>query len=96
MKIVCTLTGTDLKSQHARWIALRERFGLGRRETADGLRLTFDDRPEVEAELTALIAVENECCAWASWTVERDDDALVMAARSEGAGVATLHTMFKM
>lgn len=96
MDIACTLTGADLKTQSERWTALRASFGLGRLEHEDGLYLTFEDRAEVEAELAALIAVENDCCAWARWTVERADGALVMAARSEGDGVATLHTMFKM
>jgi hypothetical protein len=39
--------------------------------------------------------VENVCCSWAAWAVERSDDgALVMAARSRGEGIATLHGMF--
>lgn len=97
MKIACTLNGKNLKRQHERWIALRESFGLGRHEVMDGVRLTFEDHAEVEAELKALVAVENDCCAWATWTVERGaDGTIVMAARSEGDGIATLHTMFKM
>ncbi len=45
-------------------------------------------------ETNGLVAVENECCSWADWSVEAGDDVLVMAARSEGAGVETLHAMF--
>jgi hypothetical protein len=96
MDIACTLTAANLKTQRERWVALRGSFGLARREAPDGLRLAFEDRPEVEAELQELIAVENDCCAWASWTIERTDGELVMAARSTGDGVTTLHTMFKM
>ena len=97
MKIACTLTGKDQKTEHERWRALRERFCLGREEAADGLRLTFEDHADVEAELKRLVAVENDCCAWATWTVEHDrDGAIVMSARSQGDGVAVLHTMFKM
>ena len=92
--VACTLSDTDLKSQRERWLALGEHFGLGRRETADGLRLLFRDHPAVREELESLVAVENECCAWAVWTVEREDQVLVMAARSEGTGVETLHRMF--
>src|SRR5262245_17092614 len=93
--VACTLIDTDLKTQRERWITLGESFGLGRFETDDGLRLTFRDHPAVEAELRALVAVENECCSWAAWSVERaGDGALVMAARSEGEGVAALHGMF--
>jgi len=96
MDIACTLTGTNQTKQRERWVALRETFGLARDESPDGLRLTFADRPEVEAELQALIAVENDCCAWADWSIEHADGALAMVARSEGDGIATLHAMFKM
>jgi hypothetical protein len=92
--VACTLIETDLKTQRERWLALGENFGLGRTETADGLRVRFQYRPAIEEELQALVAVENDCCSWAAWNVEREDDVLVMAARSKGEGVATLHTMF--
>jgi hypothetical protein len=93
--IACTLTDTDLKTQRERWINLSENFGLGRYETTDGLRLTFKAHPAVEAELQALVEVENECCSWAAWTVERSEDgSLVMAARSLDDGIAALHGMF--
>jgi len=97
MQIACTLTDANLRSQRDRWISLREQFGVARHEAPDGLRLTFEDHPTVEAELQALVEIENGCCAWAAWTVERDAaGALVMAARSQGEGIPTLHGMFKM
>jgi hypothetical protein len=92
--VACTLIDTDLKTQRERWLNLGENFGLARNETADGVRLTFKDDPAIEAELQALVAVENECCSWASWRVERAEGALVMAARSQGDGIAALHGMF--
>jgi hypothetical protein len=93
--VACTLNDTDLKTQRERWMNVGEHFGIGRRQTADGLRLTFEDHPAVAAELQALVAVENDCCSWAAWTVERDEDGtLVMAARSQGDGITTLHGMF--
>jgi hypothetical protein len=92
--VACTLTDTDLKSQRDRWLNLGENFGLGRRETADGLRLSFRHHPAVRRELDALVAVENECCSWAAWSVEQEGDTLIMAARSTGTGVTTLHGMF--
>lgn len=92
--IACTLSDTDLKSQQERWLALGENFGLGRQETKDGLRLSFRSHPAIRQELEALVAVERECCRWAAWSVDDDGDTLVMAARSEGTGVITLHGMF--
>ncbi len=93
--VACTLADTDLKTQRERWINLGEHFGLSRYETADGLRLSFKDHPAVEAELQALIEVENGCCSWAAWSVERSQDgALVMTASSQDDGIAALHAMF--
>ena len=93
--VACTLSDTDLKTQRERWINVGENFGIGREQTNDGLRLTFKDHPAVEQELRALVAVENDCCSWASWSVKREEAALVMAARSKGEGILTLHGMFK-
>jgi hypothetical protein len=92
--VACTLSDTDLKTQRERWLALGENFGLTREETTDGLRLRFRFHPQIQDELDALVAVENRCCSWAAWSVEREGDVLVVAARSEGTGVATLHGMF--
>jgi hypothetical protein len=93
--VACTLRDTSLKTQRERWINLGENFAIAREETADGLRLTFKDHPAVAAELQVLVQVENECCSWATWSVEHDqEDALVMTARSQGKGIATLHRMF--
>ncbi|HJU37524.1 MAG TPA: hypothetical protein VJ716_08930 [Gaiellaceae bacterium] len=92
--IACTLSGADHKTQRERWLALGENFGLGRSETEDGLRLSFRSHPEIRKELEELVAVERDCCSWAAWSVEDEGDALVMAVRSQGAGVATLHGMF--
>jgi hypothetical protein len=93
--VACTLSDTHLKTQRERWINVGTNFGLGREKTEDGLRLTFKDHPAVEQELRALVAVENDCCSWASWSVEPEKDVLVMTARSKGGGIATLHGMFK-
>jgi hypothetical protein len=93
--VACTLSDTDLKAQRDRWISVGTNFGIGREKTDDGLRLTFEDHPAVEQELRALVAVENDCCGWASWSVEHEQGVLVMAARSKGEGILTLHGMFK-
>lgn len=93
--VACTLNDTDLKTQRERWINLGRNFGRSREKTDDGLRLLFDSHPAVESELRALVAVENDCCSWAAWSVEHEDCTLVMAARSRGEGIVTLHGMFR-
>jgi hypothetical protein len=92
--IACTLDDAGLATQAERWTKLLTEHGTGRSETPDGLRLAFRSDPGVEAELDALVEVENRCCAWASWKVAREDGEVVMRARSTGEGVATLHAMF--
>jgi len=66
----------------------------GRAETAHGLRLSFRPEPGAEEELRALVAVENECCPWADWTIETTDEQIVLDVHSTAAGIATLPGMF--
>ena len=50
----------------------------------------------VEHELRELVAIENQCCAWARWEVQAvGHGELVMRARASGDGVATLQSMFR-
>jgi hypothetical protein len=91
--VACTLTPADLAGQARRWQQLMKRALTGRAETPDGLRLSF--RPEAQDELRALAAVEAECCAWATWTIEPAAGAVVLDVRAVAEGGATaLHLMF--
>jgi hypothetical protein len=91
--IACTLPPADLRGQAGRWNQLTGRDLTGRTETADGLRLRF--RPEGEAELRALVAVESECCRWASWTVTAGPGEVTLDVRATAEGAAVLHEMFR-
>jgi len=91
--IACTLSSADLAAQVKRWVKLMSRALTERTETPDGLRISF--RPSAEEELRALVAVETECCPWASWTVEASADKAVLEVRSTSEGIATLHGMFR-
>jgi hypothetical protein len=93
--IACTLGARDLQSQRDRWTEIRRHAGLERIETEDGLSLLFAAEPGVEEELRELVAVENDCCGWADWTVSRDRGSLLMRASSSGEGVGVLHGMFR-
>ena len=92
--VACTLSTAGLAAQAERWTRLRTAAQTARVECAEGLELRFRDEPQVEEELRALVAVENECCSWAHWEVLRDRGGLTMRAGSTGAGVAALHSMF--
>jgi hypothetical protein len=90
--VACTLAPAELAGQSQRWERLIAQARTERTETAVGLRMSF--RLEAESELRALVAAETECCAWATWTVERDAGVIVLAVRSTAEGVATLHALF--
>ena len=90
--VACALTAADLAAQSQRWQQLITRAMTGRAVTADGLRVCF--RPEAGDELHALVAVETECCPWATWRIERGAGSAVLDVRSAAEGVATLHGMF--
>jgi hypothetical protein len=92
--VACTLTSADLATQGERWQQLGARALIERVETARGLRISFRLEPGVEEELRELVAVENECCSWAEWTVASSADQAVLDVSSSGEGAATLHSMF--
>ena len=91
--IACTLTMDDLRAQGRRWDQLAGRDLTGRTETADGLRLRF--RPQAEAELRSLVAVESECCPRATWTVTAGTGEVTLDVRAAAEGAAVLHEMFR-
>jgi hypothetical protein len=93
--VACTLTPDDLAAQADRWQRLMARAMTERAETADGLRMSFRPGPGTEKELRRLVAVERECCAWADWTVQTSAGTLLLDVRSAGAGITTLHGMFR-
>ena len=90
--VACTLTTAGLAAQSKRWERLIARTLTERAETPDGLRMSF--HPDSEDELRALVAVETECCAWATWTVGRTAGEMVLDVHTTAEGVATLHAMF--
>jgi hypothetical protein len=91
-QVACTLSTTDMAAQARRWDQLIAQAMTSSSQTTDGIRLRFRNEPSVQAELDQLVAVERQCCPWASWTVRSNDSELVLEARATGLGVATLHT----
>jgi hypothetical protein len=93
--IACSLEANGLRTQEQRWTAIVRDAGIDRTATAYGITLTFRADTQVERELRNLVAIENECCAWARWEVRTDDDGwLAMQASATRDGVATLQAMF--
>jgi hypothetical protein len=92
--IACTLSAAGQADQATRWRQLLAHAGIARESTEHGVRLAFHDEPAVELTLRELVAVEADCCRWATWRVTRERSSLVLHMTSSGDGVAALHTMF--
>jgi hypothetical protein len=92
--IACTLGPTDLTDQVARWDRLRRQAEIKHLLTEDGVRLEFRDDAGIESELRALVTVEAECCAWATWTLTREAPKIVLQVSSTGDGIPALHALF--
>jgi hypothetical protein len=92
--VACTLTMAAMAEQTGRWERLATRALTEHAQTEHGLRLSFRPEPGAEEELRRLVAVENECCRWASWTVHASAGRIVLEVSSSGDGIAALHNMF--
>jgi hypothetical protein len=92
--VACTLDAAGFQTQSDRWTHLLVSAGVERVDTKDGLQLHFRTESGVDQELRELVAVETECCSWASWTVQSEAGRLVLRVRSTGDGVAVIHSMF--
>ena len=91
--VACALPRAGLAAQAARWVRLAARAMMQRTQTDDGLRIWFCPEPGAEKELRRLVALENQCCPWAIWTVQASSGRLVLDVRSSGDGVTVLHGM---
>jgi hypothetical protein len=89
LPVACTLSQSDLQALSSRWARL-----AASAQAEDGLRIAFSADADGERELAELVAVERDCCAWASWSVERSEDRLVLVVSADGEGVGALHGMF--
>jgi hypothetical protein len=92
--VACALTSAGLAAQAGRWERLAARAMADRTETEHGLRIRFRPEPGTEQELRALVAVENECCPWATWTVETSPAYIVLDVRATDEGITVLQGMF--
>ncbi len=92
--VACSLSSSGLAAQSERWAALRKRSELRQVDSPAGKSIFFRGDAGVAEELAELVAVENECCSWASWSVEATPGEVAVHVVSTGEGVATLHGMF--
>ncbi|MFJ5546818.1 MerR family transcriptional regulator [Streptomyces sp. NPDC093225] len=91
--VACTLDGAELGERTAQWQALITR-ATGREEITDGVRLVFPSAPEVAAELAALAAAEQDCCAFFDFTLNLAPARLTLTVRAPEAAGFLLAELF--
>ncbi|MEU8413810.1 MerR family transcriptional regulator [Amycolatopsis japonica] len=91
--VACSLDGAQLGQRTEQWQRIT-RQATGRRETADGVQLTFPATPELAAEIAALAAAEQDCCAFFDFTLHLTPAALELTVRAPDTAEALLADLF--
>jgi hypothetical protein len=74
--IACTLPPADLRARGDHIAQIAQRALRSREPLERGARLTFAGDAVTERDLRDLIAAESQCCAFLTFDLEREDDAL--------------------
>jgi hypothetical protein len=76
--IVCTLNPAEMRGRGARVDALAADALLSREPIEGGLRHRFRADDAIEREVRELAALESRCCAFLTFAVAREPDAVVL------------------
>jgi hypothetical protein len=93
--VACTLGSGDLTRRAAWWEALTARSLVRAARTDRGLRLVFRADAGAAGELSDLVALERECCAFAAWSVHENGTELTLDVTGRGdQAVAAVQSLF--
>lgn len=92
--VACSLASEDISARMDRWARLRERALVEQAPIPAGVRLRFQRVDAVERELAELVALERECCAFATWTLHRAGTSVRLEITAAGDGVAAVRALF--
>lgn len=83
--IACTLSPDTGRAQIERWHGFDARYALSRTRTNDRLVVHYTRSDDSITELNELVAAEQSCCAFVTWSVDTDhnDLRLVVAGTPE-------------
>lgn len=91
----CTLGAGDRARRASRWEALTGRSLVRAARIERGVRLVFAANLGVADELRSLIALERDCCAFATWSVHEHGAELALDVTADGAdAVAAVRSLF--
>ncbi len=93
--IACSLDHLGARDRRLEWQHLIRSSLSSRSETPTGVRLAFVASPELDRQLAKLVELERECCAFARWTITREDGETVLRADSDGEGAHAIQQIFR-
>lgn len=92
--IACLLTPSQAGQRAEQTAAIASRALRQREVIADGQRLRFEDSPEIEAQLSEVIAAEAECCSFLRMQLRRADDGLELDITGPGQARPIIEGLF--
>jgi hypothetical protein len=87
--VACSLGRGDLARRAQRWDDLAARALSQASHTPHGLRLVFGAGPGVADELRALVALERDCCGFATWSVRASSGQLTLEVSGDSEEAVT-------
>lgn len=91
--VACTLSGAELGERTEQWRTLIARAER-REDIPDGLRLIFPAGADLAADVAALAAAEQGCCAFFDFTLHLTPNALQLDVRAPESAAGMLADLF--
>ena len=92
--IACSLDGQTQESRGDEWRRLLGPHLIKRAPIPGGVRLILRNVPGAADELDRLIALEQGCCSWINWTVEKGQHLQVDATANQEQGAKQLEAWY--
>lgn len=91
LPIACSLSAEELPERLGAMAALGRTSLLA--ADRDGARAVLRFRPAARAELAAIVAAEEECCAFLSMELHDEPDSIVLTVQAPAAAEPLLHEL---
>ena len=89
----CSLEADEFRSRREAWDQLASAV-VDRAWTEDGFRVRFEPADGVSESLRDLVAAEQDCCGWATWSVADEGGCPVLDVGGPADRVGTLAAAF--
>jgi hypothetical protein len=92
--VACSLDAAGLANRRGEWEQLCRDSMIVLERTGSGVELRFRQGLDADARLRRLVALERNCCSFASWTVHERMNQLVLTVSGPPVAVPALHALF--